>query len=109
MSDKNISSFIEFWKEKLSIIEYKIDLLKISTEQVVDDDMNIGNEFVGIHADHSNLKAHLYHTRKLYMSDIIHELLHVRYPKWTELQVISETDRLMNVVSLRGGDQIEVL
>lgn len=46
-----------------------------------------GHEFVGIEIHAEDNTAILYHTRPILEDDIIHELLHVRYPKWSEQKV----------------------
>lgn len=88
-------SYINFWKRKLKIQHYHISLEKISESQVCDDDLNTGNEFVGIYTDHENLRAYLLHTRELKLDDVIHELLHVKYPQWTDEEVSRETEKIM--------------
>jgi hypothetical protein len=40
-------------------------------------------------------EAVIYHDRDLTEEDIVHELLHVKYPDWTEDQVNLETDKLL--------------
>lgn len=46
-----------------------------------------GHEFVGICIDKDTNSGVIYHTRALNEDDIIHELLHVRYPNWSEQKV----------------------
>lgn len=46
-----------------------------------------GHEFVGIHIDPSNKQGTIYHTRDLCEDDVVHELLHVRFPSWSEKKV----------------------
>ena len=38
----------------------------------------------------------IYHDRSLTDNYVVHELLHVKYPDWTENQVNTETERLLN-------------
>ena len=66
--------------------------------QVVDDlnDGKPGNEFVGIAIDFINKKGVIYHTRPLLEDDIIHELLHVRFPDWSEQKVDNWTNLLIS-------------
>jgi hypothetical protein len=40
--------------------------------------------FVGIQIDKESMQARIYHDRELTERDIIHELLHVRYPNKNE-------------------------
>ena len=90
-----LSSNIEKWQEKLKISQYSIYCERISKFQVSNDFFERGHEFVGISTDHQTFQACLYHTRKLKTADIVHELLHVKYPQWSEEQVNNETKRLM--------------
>jgi len=95
MSDTRVSFVIEHWQNKLEIKHYQVICQRISPMQVCDNALQRGHEFVGISADHKNCIACLYHTRKLQTADIIHELLHVKYPAWTENQVNDEMYRLL--------------
>ena len=52
--------------------------------------------FVGIMPSKDALHATIFHDRKLTEEDIIHELLHVKYPDWSEDQVNEETEILLN-------------
>jgi hypothetical protein len=78
--------------------------------QVMDDlkgDMP-GHEFVGIAIDFTNLSGIIYHTRPLQEDDIVHELLHVRFPNWSEQKVDYWTSLLINrpdidILKLNGG------
>lgn len=83
------------WKTYLEIKEYVIYVEKISIYQVSDDFCFVGNSFVGISTDHIHKIATIFHTRKLTEEDIIHELLHVKYPNWSEKQVNEKTNYLL--------------
>ncbi len=95
MSDSRLTFELSRWQKELQLHDYKITCERISIHQVCDDSCKRGHEFVGILADHINCTAYLYHTRKLHMDDIIHELLHVKYPTWTEGQVNRETELIL--------------
>lgn len=95
MSDSRIPFVINHWQNKLEIKHYRVISQRISPLQVCDDNFQRGHEFVGISTDHTKCVAFLYHTRKLQTSDIIHELLHIKYPAWTEKQVNDEMHRLL--------------
>lgn len=99
---------VNYWKKALDIQHYQINLERISEQQVCDDNLQTGNEFVGIYADHNNLKAYLLHTRELYLDDIVHELLHVKYPQWNDDQVNRETEKLIVNYIEKGGDKMPV-
>ena len=95
MSDSRLIVELSKWQKEFQLHNYKITCERISVHQVSDDNCKRGHEFVGIHADHINYTAYLYHTRKLHIDDIIHELLHVKYPSWTEETVNHETERIL--------------
>ena len=42
------------------------------------------------------MQAMIYHDRSLTDEYVVHELLHVKYPKWSEDQVNIETEKLLN-------------
>jgi len=78
--------------------EWNITTEAIDPEQVTYPDDCQGGErfFIGIEIHHTNYKAVIYHDRPLYEEAIVHELLHVKYPDWSEDQVNKETERLIN-------------
>jgi hypothetical protein len=80
---------LEHWKAKLHISDWVIVFQPIDEMQVVDDlkGFEPGHEFVGIERDFNSRTGIIYHTRPLVEDDIIHELLHVRYPDWNEEKV----------------------
>jgi hypothetical protein len=92
---------IEYWKSVFEIAEWNIVCEAIDEMQVVDiwEESTPGHEFVGIHSDFETKTATLYYTRPLEEDDIIHELLHVRYPEWSEEKVTFWT-------SLLNGEQV---
>lgn len=103
-----IVTFINYWKRKLDIEHYHISLEKISESQVCDDNLITGNEFVGIYTDHKNFRAYLLHTRELYIDDIVHELLHVKYPEWTDDRINEETENILMKFNEKGGENMAV-
>ncbi len=96
MSISKLDKRIRYWQEKLDILDYEIQTEYISIFQVIDAFSSVGNSFLGICADHVNKRASLFHTRKLKEDDILHELLHIRYPDWSESQIIHKTKWLLN-------------
>ena len=84
---------IETWQHRLGISHWNIVCQPIDEMQVTDIwfDNSPGHEFVGIEIHPENHSAILYHTRPLLEDDVIHELLHVRYPNWSEQKVDSWT------------------
>ncbi|MEO9362373.1 MAG: hypothetical protein ABI348_00595 [Nitrososphaera sp.] len=85
---------IEHWKERLGI-DYYVSTERISLFQVSDSCCCVGNSFVGVCTWHDEKVACIYHTRKLREDDIVHELLHVRHPSWTEDEVNRAVDLLL--------------
>lgn len=84
--------FRSYW----AITDYEIRFERISREQVTAEDGN--REMVGISVSHENKTAFIYHTRNLNHEDIIHELVHVAYPKYTEEEVRDATADLMQMI-----------
>jgi len=87
---------IEKWKNLLSISEWQFTTESIDPNAVMYD-MDcpvIDRYYVGVEPNHKTKTATIYHDRPLTERDIIHELLHVRYPKWTEEQV-NEVEELL--------------
>ena len=91
------SRMIEYWQKMLEITDWEISCEMISEMQVVDalDKNTPGHEFVGIAIQADHKKGTIFHTRALLEDDIIHELLHVRFPEWSEADVNFWTNLLM--------------
>ena len=88
-SRKKSHELIIEWQTFLGISDWNISCQSISEMQVTDSlkgDTN-GHEFVGIAINFEARKGIIYHTRTLAEDDIIHELLHVRFPLWSEEKV----------------------
>jgi hypothetical protein len=81
------ASLLAMWQYRLGLEDYAISCERVSIFQVADDFCSVGNSFVGVCADHAARTAVIYHTRQLREEDVVHELLHVRYPSWSEEQV----------------------
>jgi len=102
---------IEHWKKVLGITDWNIICQTISETQVTDmlmDDTH-GHEFVGIERQFEFKTGILYHTRPLLEDDIIHELLHVRYPDWSEQKVHFWTSLLFGEPVLEHESAMEYL
>lgn len=97
---------IEEWKCKLGISDWRITCEAIDEMQVVDSWFNDtpGHEFVGIAIYREERVGVISHTRQLTEEEIIHELLHVRYPEWNEDQVIFWARLLLRRTDLSGTD-----
>ncbi len=83
------SKLIEHWKTLFELTDWNISCESISSMQVVDalDGNTPGHEFVGISIQFEKRKGTIFHTRPLHEDDIIHELLHIRFPSWSEEEV----------------------
>ena len=91
------TSLINKWQALLGISDWVILFEPISENQVVDESEGntSGHEFVGIHINFKKKIGTIYHTRKLNEDDIVHELLHVCFPIWSEEKVNFWTDLLI--------------
>ena len=92
------TDLITYWKSLLKITDWVILCESISELQVVDmlENNTNGHEFVGIAINFEEKRGVIYHTRPLYEDDIIHELLHVRFPSWSEDEVNFLTNLLLS-------------
>ena len=87
---------IEYWKTEFGLKSWRIVCEPISIFQVSDEFCRVGNQLVGIVIDFPGLTATIHHTRELKEEDVIHELLHVRYPSWCEDQVNKKMNECKN-------------
>ena len=88
---------INKWLKKLELTDWTTELEAIEHEQVLCDEGCPPEDcyFIGICYDSDNKSAVIYHDRPLAEEDIVHELLHVKYPDWSEDQVNKETEILL--------------
>lgn len=93
------TNFIRRVQELLDITDYTIYTEKVSRDQVTADDGN--REFVGICVNQEEKICFLYHTRDLTDEDVVHELIHVAYPEFTEEEVSISTARLLGTIGIR--------
>ena len=93
----NSLPLVKKWQALLGITDWIILCKPISENQVVDEleGNTSGHEFIGIHINFKKKIGIIYHTRKLNEDDIVHELLHVRFPIWSEEKVNFWTDLLI--------------
>lgn len=89
---------IDKWTKELDLTQWSINTKHIDPQSVAypDDIPTKDKFFVGIMPQEEALCATIFHDRDLTEEDIVHELLHVKYPDWTEDQVNIETERLLN-------------
>lgn len=71
----------------------ELRLERVHPSQVTGDRGRRGCSLVGVVWDAR--RACVYHTRALTGEDLVHELLHVVHPEWTEEQVVEETARVL--------------
>jgi hypothetical protein len=83
---------VEAWRQALGVCQ-SVRLERISRRQVTDHTGRNGCGLVGVSCDEQT--ACIYHTRTLTVEDIVHELLHVAHPGWSEAEVVAETARLL--------------
>lgn len=86
---------LKYWKGMLGLDQYAICTERLSLFQVCDGYCRLGNSMVGVATDRVTKVARIYHTRQLKEDDIVHELLHVRHPSWSEEQVNRATKTLL--------------
>jgi len=78
---------INKWKKILELDDWVIHTEAIRKDQVqYPDDLKL-KEFVGISINHDDKYGLINHTRDLTDFDVVHELLHVKHPTWSEDQV----------------------
>jgi hypothetical protein len=69
-----------------------VSLEGVDWRQVTDESGRRGCSLVGVVYDRET--ACIKHTRALTADDVVHELLHVAHPDWSEAAVVAETERL---------------
>jgi len=79
------------WCEALGVRQ-TVRTERISRFQVTGEAGRPGASLVGVRFDAE--QAVIYHTRALTEEDVVHELLHVAFPHWSEAEVRAETARL---------------
>lgn len=87
---------VDKWQNILNLKEWRFTVQEILPEQVVyDNDCPVKDRyFVGIEIDKENKVGTIYHDRELTEADIIHELLHVKYPNKSE-EWINKTENII--------------
>lgn len=84
-----VDGMVGYWIDVLGLKGWTIITTAINKASVIypDDCPEEDRYFVGIMPQEEALHATIFHDRKLTERDIIHELLHIRYPEWAEEQV----------------------
>ena len=93
-----MSSLIDKWQSKLNLKEWSFLIDEIQPTQVVyNNDCPVKDRyFVGIEIDKENKIGTIYHDRELTEADIIHELLHVKYPEKGEAWINTTENIILN-------------
>lgn len=94
MIPNTIARKISFWLYALGLDGFRVELERIVSGQVTQDNNEVGGHFVGVRVDGERL-AIIITTRSLREDDIVHELLHVRNPDLDHKDVVSETESLI--------------
>ena len=89
-------STILYWQEALQLKSYLIVVEGISRMQVMDEGGGVGMVLVGVAVNEREQLAIICTTEQLQEDDIVHELLHIRFPDWEHYLVVSETQRLIS-------------
>ena len=86
---------IEKWKTILELNDWSFNTESISKDQVqYPDDLEL-KEFVGISIDHEQKYGLINHTRPLTDFDVIHELLHCKWPTMSEDAINHSTNIIL--------------
>ena len=86
---------VSHWMVMLDIRGWAVTIEAIDKKSVIYDSEIPEEEryYVGVQVDRDTRIATIYHDRDLTEEDIVHELLHVKYPDWTEDQVNKQTEK----------------
>ncbi len=88
LTDHQAQEAARYWRRRFSIAQHVV-VERISRFQVTGEDGHPGWPLIGVVYD-TDL-ATIYHTRALTVEDIVHELLHVQNPSWSESEVVHAT------------------
>jgi len=91
------SDLLSKWQSKLELKGWTFSIQEIQPTQVVyDNDCPVKDRyFIGIEIDQKNKVGTIYYDRELTEADIIHELLHVKYPNKSE-DWINKTENIIS-------------
>lgn len=94
LSDDDAALAAVEWARVLGVGQ-EVRLERVHRAQVTDQCGRRGCSLVGVTWDAE--QACVYHTRALMGEDLVHEMLHVAHPDWSESEVVRETERLVGV------------
>lgn len=92
VAEEREARWLALWMGRLDI-PCPVRLERMSRWNVSGADGRPGCSLVGVYLRAG--EGVLVHTRRLTEEDIVHELLHVAHPEWSEAQVVAETARLL--------------
>ena len=100
--ERKTRKIIDKWKKSFLLDDWTITIESIDPKAVMYDLECPAQDryYVGIQPDHKTKTATIYHDRSLTERDIIHELLHVKYPEWSEARVNEAEELLYNTHKL---------
>lgn len=89
---------IDYWLDYLGLDGWHIIPEEIKDEQVLyaDDVPKEDRYFIGISRDAEKRTAVIYYSRPMTEEDILHELIHIRHPLYTEDEVNEYCDALIS-------------
>jgi hypothetical protein len=90
LAARELRTLIDDWREYLEISQV-VRTERIDRFQVTDERGRPGAGLIGVVFDAHH--ASIYHTRTLTPEDVLHELLHVAHPTWSEAAVVRATTR----------------
>lgn len=90
LSRARSEALIALWGRRLRVRQH-VRHVRSSRFQVTDERGRPGAGLIGVVVDERT--ATIYHTRVLTAEGIVHELLHVACPDWSEARVVLETQR----------------
>lgn len=94
LPDTEAQAALGRWAEALGVGR-EVQLARVDRRQVTDHRGRRGGSLVGVTV--REREATLYHTRRLMVEDLVHELLHVGFPHWPEGTVVEETARILGI------------
>lgn len=92
-------NLIHKWKNRFQLTDWEFQTQEILPDQVVYDDdcPDEDKYFVGIEIDQLRRVGTIHHDRELTEKDIVHELLHVKYPNKNEDWINDAEELLTNI------------
>lgn len=98
-AEERAARWLARWSDRLRV-PCPVRLERMSRWHVSGADGRPGCSLVGVYVREG--EGVLVHTRRLTEEDIVHELLHVAHPQWSEAQVVAETARLLGADERAG-------